>query len=170
MLGIGRTYDLVPAFEPLDLQTARNGDYVSLKNCQSVDIIIFKGAGTAGDDPVLTVQQASDVAGTGVKSLSVITQYFMKQATTDLTGTGTWTKVTQAAAATISFNDTSAESVALYVVHIEADQLDADNGFDCIRANIADTGTNAQLGCILYHLNGPRYQTTPANLPNSIID
>lgn len=170
MLGLGRIFDLVSAFAPLDLQTARDGDYVSLKNAGGVDIVVTKGAGTAADDPVISFQQAVDVAGTSAKDLATITQHWQKQAATDLTGTGVWTRVTQAAGASVTLNATSAEEVGIYVFTIEADQLDVDNGFDCLRVRIADVGGNAQLGTALYILRDLRYPSAPQNLPNAIID
>lgn len=168
MKPLGNIIDIVPAFRPVDLQTAANsGDYVSLKNAQGVLILFHSAIGTAGDDPTITVRQAQDVSGTAVKDLSVITEVFTKQAATALTSIAGWTKVTQAAAATYT-NDTSAEQEALWVIQIEADQLDADNGFDCIAANVADVGGNAQLGACYYILYGLRHASTPENLPSPI--
>lgn len=169
-VGLGRLYDLVGAFAPLDLQTARDGDYISLKNAGGVDVLIYKGAGTDGDDPSISFQQAQAVAGTGAKDLATIAEYWEKEAATDLTGTGTWTRVTQTASATVAPGDPSAQYAAMYLFSIDADELDVDNGFDCIRVRIADTGTNAQLGTAVYILRDLRTQATPANLPNSIID
>lgn len=165
---LGSAFDIIPGIVPLDLQTARDGDWVSLKNAQGVCIVFFKGAGTAGDDPTLTVEQATDVSGTSAKNLSVITAVHKKQGT--LTSVGTWTTSSQSAAATYVGDGTSAEEQAVYVIEIESDQLDADNGFDCVRVRCSDVGTNAQLGCALYLLYGLRHQTAPANLPNSIAD
>lgn len=167
---LGRIIDFVGAFEPLDLQTARNGDYVSLKNAGHVTVLFYKGAGTDNDDPVLTFQQATAVAGTGVKSLSVITEYWKKEAATDLTGTGVWTRVTQAISATVSPGDPSAQDVGMYVFEIDAASFDVANGFDCLRVNVADTGSNAQLGTIVYVLSELRQPSAPQSLPNSIID
>jgi len=170
MLGLGAAYDIIPAIQPLDLQTARTGDYVSLKNARHVDIVIYKGVGTDGDDPVITVTQAQDVAGTAVKNLAVVTQYWEKEAATDLTGTGTWTRVTQTASQDVAPGDPSAQYAAMYVIPIDADQLDVDNGFDCIKVAVADTGTNAQLGCAFYILSGLRFPDRPQSLPSSIAD
>jgi hypothetical protein len=166
MKPLGNIFDIVPAIIPLDLQTAREGDWVSLKNAQGVAIVFFKGAGTAGDDPDLTVEQATDVAGTSAKDLAVVTEVFTKQGT--LTAEGSWSKVTQSAAAAVALDATSAEEEGLYVIQVEADQLDVDGGFDCVRVKVADTGTNAQLGAALYILYGLRHQATPANLPSAI--
>ena len=165
---LGSAIDIVPVIAPLDLQTARSGDYVSLKNAKGVLFVIFKGAGTDGDDPTFTLKQATDVAGTSEKDAAVITEYFEKEGT--LTSVGTWTRVTQSAAATVVPGDPSAQSQAVYCVYVEADQLDVDGGFDCVTLNAADTGTNAQLGCVLAILTGLRYPATPQNLPNAIAD
>lgn len=171
MKALGNIFDVVLGIAPLDLQTARNGDYVSLKNASHLTVVVIKGQGTDGDDPTFTFQQASDVAGTGAKNLAVIDEYFEKEENAaNLEATGAWTRVTQTASQTVSPGDPSAQSAALYVFEIEADQLDVDNGFDCVRVNVGDTGTNAQLGAILYILSGLRYPARPASLPNSIAD
>lgn len=164
---LGNLFDIVPAIAPLDLQTARTGDYVSLKNAQGVAIVIFKGAGTAGDDPDFTVNQATAVAGTSAKALT-FTTIFKKQGT--LTSVGTWSEVTQSASEVFSADATSAEEQAVYVIQIDADELDVDNGFDCVSVDCADVGTNAQLGCAFYLLYGLRHPAAPSGLPNSIAD
>lgn len=169
MKPLGHLFDIVPAFRPVDLMTAANsGDYISLKNAQGVLILFHSTIGTAGDDPTITVRQATTVAGGSVKDLAVVTEIFTKQAATDLTTIAGWTKVTQAAAATYT-EATSAEQEALWAIQIEADQLDVDGGFDCIAANVADVGANAQLGACYYILYGLRHQATPENLPSSIV-
>ena len=170
-LALGRLFDLIMGVAPLDLQTARTGDYISLKNCEGVGVLIIKGAGTDGDDQTFTLQQASAVAGTGAKDAAIITEYWEKEeAAANLQATGAWTRVTQTAAATIAPGDPSAQSSAMYYFEVHADQLDVDNGFDCIRVDNDGAGSNAQLGTILYIPFGLRYQATPANLPNMIAD
>ena len=150
------THQVVSGVVPVDLSTAANdGDWVSLKGYGKLIVIMFKAVGTAGDDPTVAFQQATAVAGTGAKDLTKITEVWKKQGTV-LTATGTYTKATQTAAA--SYVDlTSAELAAIYIFEIDAEELDADNDFDCVRARIADVGTNAQLGSILYILADPRY-------------
>jgi hypothetical protein len=145
---------LVAAIIPVDLSTAaNNGDWVSLKNYDELDIIILKAAGTAGDDPVLTVKQATDVAGTGAKALN-FTRVDAKVGAQ--TGIGQFTKNTQAAGSTYT-DLVSAEAQGLFVIHIEGQDLDKANGFDCVQLSIPDVGANAQLGCALYLLSVPRY-------------
>jgi hypothetical protein len=145
---------LVAAIIPVDLSTAaNNGDWVSLKNYDELDIIIFKAAGTAGDDPVITLKQASDVAGTGAKALN-FTRVDAKVGVQ--TGIGQFTKNTQAAGNTYT-DLVSAEAQGIFVIHVEAQDLDKANGFDCVQVSIPDVGANAQLGCALYVLSEARY-------------
>lgn len=169
MKPLGSSIDAIMAIAPLDLQTARDGDYVSLKDAQGVLVLVIKGVGTDNDDPVISFQQASDVAGTGAKDLATIAEVFSKEAV-DMTTLGVWTRETQTAGASFSPGDPAAQSQALYAFQIEADELDVDNGFDCVRVRIADTGVNAQLGAAVYLLYGLRYPGSPEKLPNSIVD
>jgi len=146
-------------FGPVDMSAAaNNGDWVSLKNFDACAIVFFKAAGTAGDDPVLTLQQATDVSGSNAKALN-FTRLDVKQGT--LTALGTFTTVTQAAANTY-VDATSAENAGIYVIEVRADELDGNNGFDCLRFSVPDVGTNAQLGAALYLLSGPRYAPPPS--------
>jgi hypothetical protein len=161
--------DIVPAIAPLDLQTARTGDWCSLKHAAGVTIVIFKGAGTDGDDPTFTLEQATVVAGSDAKDLVAIDTVFTKQGA-DLTAVGAWTKVTQAAAATFAPGADSAQAQCVYVFDVDASELDVANGFDCVRIKCGDVGNNAQLGCALYLLRGLRYPGAPEELPSAIAD
>lgn len=157
---------IVMAIVPVDSQSgANNGDWVSMKGYDRCSIVLIKAAGTAGDDPVFTVRQATAVDGTGAKALN-FTRIDAKVGAQ--TGIGTFTTVTQAAANT--YTDTvSAEAQAIMVVEFKAEDLDVNNGFDCIQLQIPDTGSaGAQLLTAIYVLRGARYGTTP--LQSAIID
>ncbi len=152
---------VVAAIIPVDLQSAaNNGDWVSLKGYGRVAAILYKAAGTAGDDPVFT----TDVSGTGAKALN-FTRIDSKVGTQ--TGIGQFTTTTQAAANTYT-DAVSAEAQAIMVVDIKAEDLDIDNGFDCVQLQIPDVGSNAQLGCALYVLHEPR--NAKAVLDSAIVD
>lgn len=154
---------------PLDLDTDRAGDYISLQGYGKVGILAIISPGTAGDDPTLTFRQATDVSGTSVKDLTVVTEYWSKQAATDLTATGTWTRNTQSAAATVAGNATSAEQAKMYYVEINAEQLDVDNGFDCLVCNVALAASGgAQYGAIVYLPMEPRFPQ--ATTESAIVD
>ncbi len=152
------TAQITAGFVPLDLQTQRDGDWVGLQNYNHLSVIFFKGTGTDGDDPILTLQQAKDNSGTSAKALN-FTEIWRKQGS-DVQTVAQFTKTTQSAANT--YTNTDGHEQCIYVLEIDADMLDIDNGFKYVRVTLNDTGTNAQLGCILYILNEPRFsEATP---------
>ncbi len=157
---------IVAAIIPVDSQTgANNGDWVSLKGYGRCAIIIYKAAGVAGDDPVLTLKQASAVDGTGAKALN-FTRIDAKVGAQ--TGVGQFTTVSQAAANTYT-DPVSAEAQGLFVIEVQSSDLDVANGFDCVQISVPDTGAGgAQLLCALYLLLEPRYGM--ATLPSAIVD
>lgn len=149
-----QTHQIESAFVPVDMQTAaNNGDWVNLALYDYVVCVLFKAAGTAGDDPVFVLKQAQDVAGTGSKALQIDT-IFSKVGT--LTGVAQFARNTQTLANSYT-DDTSAESQALMAVEVRASDLDLANGFQCVQLSVADVGGNAQLGCGFYILCGCRY-------------
>jgi len=151
----GEQVQVVPGFGPVDMSTGANaGDWVSMKNYERVTVCFYKGAGTAGDDPTLLIQQATAVAGTGAKDLVAVDKVYVKQGT--LANIGTFTITTQTAATDYT-DATSAEAAALWMIDIQAEDLDVDNGFDCIQASVADVGVNAQLGAMWYNCWGARF-------------
>lgn len=170
-------FNLCQGILPVALNTAaNNGDWVSMRDYGRCTIVIFKAVGTAGDDPTIAVKQATAVAGTSSKALPFSTVY-KKQAATNLLAVNTYTKSTSDVPAT---NDTFvvasgtwtnsdlAEQAAIIVIDIKAEDLDADNNFDCVQVSIADIGTNAQLGSAIYIMGEPRYQKDILNA--AIID
>ena len=148
----------IKVLEIADLDTDRTSDYVSVKNYKRVKVYFYTGVGTAGDDWNFTMRQATAVAGTGVKDLDVIDTYGIKQAATDLTGTGTFTKTTQTKDALISGNGTSAEEATFVQFEFSTDELDVENGFDCIACTVTlDASGGAQNGDVTFVLCDPRY-------------
>ena len=147
---------------PSDLASGdQTGDWVSVEQYNRVAVVFFKDGGTAGEDPTLVIQEATDAAGSGAKNLSFTTIY--RKQGSDLFLVGQWTETTQSAQGEYT-NATSAEEECIWVIEFDAADLDTDNGFKFIRANIDDIGTNSQLGCVLYILSEPRYADSPANM------
>jgi hypothetical protein len=159
---LGNKIDMVEGFPAVDLSSGANtGDWVNVKNASRVAVVFVSGVGTAGDDPTLTIQQAKDNSGTGAKALNFAT-VFRKQAATNLSSTTSWTETTQSAANTYT-NATAAEQSLIWWVEFAAEDLDVANGFDHIRATVADVGTNAQPGYLMY-LVEPMYPNDPDNV------
>jgi hypothetical protein len=161
---------LVSAIPPVDLSTAaNNGDWVSLKFYDRCVIFVFAAVGTSGDNPVITLKQATDVTNSlsDAKALNFTTIY--SNVATALTSGDAFTAVTQAAANTYqSATAGDAAKQRIYAIEVKASDLDIDNGFDCLQVSIPDSGTNAQLGGAFYLLYGSRYAGSGTALPSAI--
>jgi hypothetical protein len=138
--------DFVPMIDPINIGSARSSDVVSIKNHGCGLLVFYKAAGSASEDPTLTLLQATNITPSNAKALTFTTLY-TKQGT--LTSVGTWTKVTQAAANTYT-NATASENGAVWAVPISAEMLDVDGGFDCIQVTIADAGSVNQIACVFW--------------------
>lgn len=163
MQGLGSVFDIGSAFSPVDFNTAdaATGHRVHLRNYESIAFVLFKGAGTAGADPVVTVQEHTAATAGTTQSLAVITEFYSKTETT-LDGDEVWARTTQAAAATANMGLTTAEEEGIYVLQFEAPQLSA--GYEWISCNIAATAANAQLVSGFYILTGLKIQREPTLL------
>lgn len=161
--GLGFTFDVGSAFSPVDFNTsdAATGHRVHMRNYEAIAFVLFKGAGTAGADPVVTVQEHSANTGGTSQNLAVITEFYSKTETT-LDGDEVWVRTAQAAAATANMGLTTAEEEGIHVLQFWAGQLSA--GFEWISCNIAATVANAQLVSGLYILSGLRVMREPTLL------
>jgi len=169
MESLGRQFDIGLGFKPVDMQTGTNtGARVNLRAARSLTVVLFKGAGTAGDDPVISLTQATASSGGSTSNLVAIDHYYVKTATT-MTGAETWTRYTQSVSQTITDPGglgTSAESQMICAIPVQADALS--DGYDYVYAVVADTGSNAQLGCVFYLLGDLDVQRKPSNLPATL--
>ena len=168
--GLGNKYDVAIWFAPVDTNAgAITGKRVRLSRAGAIAAVLIKGAGTANDDPVLTVKQHTASTGGTTANLAVVDHYYLKNATT-LAGSEAWTRLSQAAAATVSDPGgagTSAESQQIVVVPILGTQLSDTYGW--VSVDIADTGSaGAQLAAGIYILSDLAVQRTPANLANTL--
>lgn len=145
--------DFVSGLVPINLGSNRSSDVISLKNHGRCAIILHKAAGSASEDPTITLLQATSVSPSNAKALN-FTEVWTKQGT--LSSVGTWTKVTQAAGNEYT-NTAASENEAVWLIDIKAEDLDVDNGYDCIQVTIADAGSVNQLGAVMFVLHEPRY-------------
>lgn len=144
---------IVPAFDPVNLGgQANNGDWVNLRNYFRLVVVLIAGIGAAGEDPVFTLRQAQDNAGTGAKALE-FTRVYEKVGV--LANVGVFTKVEQVAAGSYT-NAASGEVANVIAVEILPEQMD--EGFTHVQLQIPDTGVAAQLGAAFYLLLDPRYR------------
>lgn len=135
-----------------------NGQYISLKNFNHVSIIIKQGA-WAGGTPAVTLTQATTIAGAGAKAAPIPFQW-QKAGITPSTFART-------AVVADTFN-LPATANTITVLELDAEQLDAQNDFDCVRVNVASPGAVADLLDITYILSEPRFKA--ASLSDAKID
>ena len=135
-------------------------------------LLLFCDVGTAAEDVIVTLQQATSNAGAGVKPLTVREAWFKRGGPTFTNANAStrdvWTKSTlmnrEAPTATyITATDRVAATNQFYAaIRIMAGDLDAANGFTYVRATLNDPGTGAQLGFALWYPEG--YALSGSNL------
>lgn len=129
-------------------------DYVSLKNFERCCIIILVKNATTVTGSAITVKQATAVGGTGEKALS-----FTKAYRNVDTGAAGGDVLSEFAVSSDTFTTQAVNSKnAMYVIEVKAEDLDVNNGFDCIRAGTGD-GTATTI-TVLYALFGAKFPTT----------
>ncbi len=131
-----------------------DGDFVSLKGYQKCTIVISIDNATSVTGTAVTVDQAQDVSATGVKALGFSYQW----ANADAAASDTLVK-TAVTSDTFTTSTTNNKNL-LHVIEIDADDLDTNNNFDCIRVGCASAANS--VGCVIYHLHCPRYAPTIA--------
>ena len=126
---IAELVNIEPAFVPVDMHAATNaGLWVSFKDYHRCNVVIFKAAGTAGDDPVISINQALDSSGTSAKGVNFSTIRVKSATTLSQSGPGVDTIVTQTPASSYTATGDAAHQ-AIYQISISADQLDVVDGF-----------------------------------------
>jgi hypothetical protein len=148
-------YKIVEALEPATDAAGRTGDYVSMKNYAQCFVVFHVTQGNAATIAV-TIEQATAVAGTSSKAITVAVPIWANQ---DCAASDTLVRQTDA----VSFTTSAAVKHKQVIFQIDASTLDIANGFDCLTvitgASNAGNITSAQ-----YYLCGARFQqaTPPA--------
>lgn len=164
MRGLGYKFDISTGIQPVaDLAAGANtGKRVHMRNYESLGVLFFKNAASAGTDTVtITLQEHSASTGGVSQNLAVITDWYEKSEAT-LDGDEPWVENTQTAAATLALTDAlvPAASQAIVFFEVEAAALSAD--FEWLSVNIADPGSGGTiLGGVFYVLSGLKIQRRP---------
>lgn len=132
--GLGRLFNYAHTMDAV---------YFPLTGAESVTFVGYLAAGDT-----FTLTEATALAGTGAQTLATITRY----CTASPVGTGQWTEVTQASAATVV---TATDVVVL--INVRAEELSA--GYSYIKLASTSTGT---VSVILHDL---LEQRAPSALP-----
>lgn len=150
------------AFITVDADTAGiTSDYVSMKG-YSRCLILLQVAAWPADTAAVTLLQATAVAGTAAKALSM-TRVWNKTGLVD----AAWAETT---VTSDTFDIASNVDNELYAILVEASDLDVANGFDCIAVSVADPGTATSMVGGTFLLFEPRYAGAASLLLNPIVD
>lgn len=155
------TVKMVTGLAPI-LPSSSTPDYVSLKNFARATFVILVDNATIVTGSAITLKQATAVAGTGEKALAFTKMYANEDtAATDLL-------VETAVTSNTFTTDTTNAKNLMYIIEIEAPELDVANDFDCVRVGTADAV--AAIVSVLYCLWPNRYATKVIDSPSAIID
>src|SRR5688572_3697623 len=155
---LGSLFDISPAIIPIALTAGANtGLRIDMRKATTCTFVVICGAGTAGDDLVVDLQEHTAASSGTSQDLDIITEYFIKTETT-LDGDEVWTRLTQAAASeTTDASGTTAEEQNLLVIEVRHDQLS--DGFKWLSLNIPDLGAaGTKIGGAIAILSGLRQQ------------
>lgn len=131
-------------------------DYVSLKNFERCAVIILVKNATTVTGSAITLKQATTVAAGSEKALAFAKAYRnVDTGAADVLSEFTVTSDTFTTQAVNSKN-------AMYVIEVKAEDLDVNNGFDCIRAGTGDA--TATTITVLYALYGAKFGTGVATI------
>ena len=157
MKSIPQALPLIEAITP-QAGDAITGDYISLKNAHRAFVLVHVAQGNAAT-MAISIQQATDVAGTGTKVITVAVPIWANE---DCAASDALVRQTDA----VNFTTSAAVKHKLIVFQIDPETLDMANGFDCITV-ITGASNAANITSAVYLLE-PRYaQTTP---PSAIVD
>ena len=137
-------------------------DYVSLKNYGHVTAIAILDNATTVTGSDLVATQATAVAGTSAKAIDVVTVWQNID-----TGAADLLAALAVTAGAWTTDSTNAKNL-LYVVEVDADDMDVAGGFDCFSLTNA-SGVSTVIG-IVYILGAPRYTAVAADQPVAITD
>lgn len=164
MRGLGRLFDVCTGITPVaDIAAGANtGARIHMRNYQSLGVLFFKNAASAGTDTVTITLQEHTAASAGTSTdLVAITDWYEKSEAT-LDGDETWVENTQTAAATLALTNAlvPAASQAIVFFEVEASALSA--GYEWLSVNIADPGAGGTiLGGVFYIPSGLKIQRRP---------
>lgn len=131
----------------------QEGDRISLKGYNRIGFLIIVDA-WAGGDSAITLKQATSVANTDSAEKALTYAGYWTSANYAAEATPAWVKT---ATGTLTIANADSPDNKAYFIEVEADSLDADNGFDCVRIDFATPGANANyLNCVAI-LSDPRH-------------
>ena len=150
---------IVEALTPATDAAGRTGAYVSLKNAGRAFVVCHNAQGNAAT-VALTIEQASDVAGTGSKP---ITNTVPIWSNLDCAASDTLVRRTDA----VNYTTDAGVKHKQVIFQIDPSSLDVAGGFDCITVKTGASDV-ANVTEAEYHLTDLRHQGDPP--PTAVAD
>lgn len=127
------------SYDPAEYNTGCN----SLQRYHRAAVVLLVGDMVQGSTLDMDIEQATDTDGTGLKAI-------------------TGKSITQLTAADLDSNTT-------VVVEIRTEELDVDNAFDCINAEVTVAGAAVEFALLILGLE-PRYPPVPTTTLEEVVD
>jgi hypothetical protein len=127
-------------------------DYVSLKGYERAAVIVQVKNATTVTGAAIALKQATSIAGAGEKPLA-----FDRVMRNLDTAAGDVLAEAAVSSNTFTTDNTNSKN-QMFVIEVQAEDLDVDGGFDCIRADVGDA--TAATVSILYALFGAKFPTS----------
>lgn len=140
-----------------------SGDRVSMKNYGRLAVILAIDPDSGTDVAAVTLLQSKTVDDSPSTEKPLAFTRMWKNGDTSLSDALVETTVSSN-----TFNTSNAAKRELFVMEVSADDMDVENGFDCVRIGVSDPGSVATPMAVLYVLYQSRYSgSTP---PSAIVD
>jgi hypothetical protein len=164
MRGLGNVLDISTGINPVaDLAAGANtGKRIHMRNYDTLGVLFFKNAASAGaDDVVLTLQEHNAATAGTSQNLAAIGDWYRKAVASPLLGTEQWVETNQALAATLTLAGATFATFQMIVFfEIESGALSA--GFEWLSVNIADPGAGGTIiGGLFYVPSGLKIKRRP---------
>ena len=150
-------YKIVDAIKP-QAGAAITGDYISLKNANMAYVLVHVNQ-AAANTMAITVEQASAVAGTSSKAITVVVPIWANE---DCATSDTLVRQTDG----VGFTTSAAQKIKQVVFQIDPATLDIANGFDCITVKTGASNAG-NITSAIYLVDSKYGQATP---PTAITD
>jgi len=133
--------------------------WVNMAFYRKVVFILNVNVTSGTDSANASVKQATNSSGSGSKAVSISKYYYNND-------TASGQDLTEGTATNNQFAVGGATKSRLYVVEVDAEDLDVNNNYAYVRLELDDDIANAN-GCLVAVLTQPRYAEGPAGLPSS---
>jgi hypothetical protein len=157
---------VVQAILPIDFDNqARNGVWADMAATEALSVVVVLAApGSAGVGPIITLEQATDSAGSGAKALSIVDARYLKAADIQApSASELWAEITASRTSPLASwdaDDVGGDIAELMVViTIRPADLDINNGFRWVRVKTVNgDSAAARLGQAMYIAKDRKYQ------------